>query len=160
MALQVTYKTRQPWVNQFLDFFFLKLSLVQPLQSYQVHGDNLLISQRRLSSNHSRPFQIFHTQPFILSNDVSDLVPALQNTYILTQGQMWPSNNLNSAWHPCCQLTEEQNDFTVQDRCISSGHSYWIWTHTWIHPHPPHARNAQNSEQILSCNPEVWGRDI
>lgn len=47
-----------------------------PLQSYQVHGDDLLISKRGLSSNHSRPFQILHTQPFIFSYDVSDHVPA------------------------------------------------------------------------------------
>lgn len=60
----------------FSDMTCLQLQL---LQSYQVHGDDLLISQRRLSSNHSGPFQIFHTQPFILSNDVSDLVPAWQH---------------------------------------------------------------------------------
>lgn len=49
---------------------------VRILQSYQVHGDDLLISQGGFSSNHPGPFQILHTQPLILSDDVSDLVPA------------------------------------------------------------------------------------
>lgn len=44
--------------------------------TYQVHGNDLIISQRRLSSNHSRPSEILHTQPLILANDVCDLVPA------------------------------------------------------------------------------------
>lgn len=52
------------------------LEVVRPLQAYQVHGDDLLVSQRGFSGNHSRPFQILHTQPFIFPYDVGDLVPA------------------------------------------------------------------------------------
>ena len=52
---------------------------VSPLQSYQVHGNDLIISQRGFSSYHPRPSQVLHTQSFILSNDVSDLVPVGQH---------------------------------------------------------------------------------
>lgn len=68
-----------------------------PLQSYQVHGDDLLISQRGFSSDHSRPFQILYTQPFIFSDDVSDLIPVWQ--HVVTQSHAWPSNSISFHCH-------------------------------------------------------------
>lgn len=71
----------------FLCFFCTQ---VCPLESYQVHGDDLFISQWGFSSNHPRAFQILHTQPLILSYDVSDLVPAWQHIHSLTARRDYP----------------------------------------------------------------------
>lgn len=43
--------------------------------AYQVHGDDLVIGQRGLSSNHPGALQVLHPQTVIFPDDVSDLVP-------------------------------------------------------------------------------------
>lgn len=72
---------------------------VCPLQSHQVHGDDLLVSQRGFSGNHSRPFQILHTQPFVFSYDVGDLVPAWRHIYSL-KARRGPPTGFSFHCHP------------------------------------------------------------
>ena len=47
---------------------------------YQVHGDDLIVGQGGFSCNHPRTLQVLHPQPLLLANDVSDLVPAGEET--------------------------------------------------------------------------------
>lgn len=108
----------------------------QPLQPHQVHGDDLLVGQGRLSSDHARAFQILYAQPFIFSNDVRDLVPG---------GIIYGHSSL-----PCVALK-------CHKACFGSRDTKKKWKSTWILPRLPRVRSAQSLAPKPSCNPEVWG---